>query len=87
MTVLFWTVFIIIIIVIFVFLSMAFAKLSSGRLREDWQDYMRLPFDFISTGSNPMNFYRKDLYRKPYDYPYRFFSSYPVPSVQYHALL
>ena len=48
---------------------------------------MTSPFDFIGTGSNPVNFYRKDLYREPYDYPYRFFSSYPVPSVQYHPLL
>lgn len=55
--------------------------------KEHWQDYMTLPFDFIGTGSNPVNFYRKDLYREPYDYPYRFFSSYPVPSVQYHPLL
>lgn len=86
MTVLFWTVLIIIIIIIFSLIWMVYNSLGF-QTKEDWTDYMRLPFDFISTGSSPINFYRKDLYRKPYDYPYKFFSSYPVPSMQYHTLL
>jgi len=87
MTVLFWTLFIIIIIIIFVFLSLLLGKNGVNLTKEDCQDYMRLPFDFISTGSNPMNFYRKDLYRKPYEYPYKFYKSYPIPSVQHYPLL
>jgi len=56
-------------------------------LKEKWQNYMRSPYDYISTGATPIDFYRKDLYRKPFDYPYKFFKSYPVPSMQYHTLL
>ena len=56
-------------------------------LKEKWENYMRSPFNYLSTGATPMDFYRKDLYRKPFDYPYKFFKSYPVPSMQYHTLL
>ena len=56
-------------------------------LKEDWQNYMRNPFNYLSTGATPIDFYRKDLYRKPFDYPYKFFKSYPAPSMQYHTLL
>ena len=56
-------------------------------LKEDWQNYMRSPFNYLSTGATPIDFYRKDLYRKPFDYPFKFFKSYPVPCMQYHTLL
>jgi len=56
-------------------------------LKEKWENYMRTPFNYISTGATPIDFYRKDLYRKPYEYPFKFFKSYPVPSMQYHTLL
>jgi hypothetical protein len=56
-------------------------------LKEKWENYMRSPFNYLSTGATPMDFYRKDLYRKPFDYPYKFFKSYPVPCMQYHTLL
>ena len=56
-------------------------------LKEKWENYMRTPYNYISTGATPIDFYRKDWYRKPYDYPFQFFQSYPVPSMQYHTLL
>jgi len=56
-------------------------------LKEDWQNYMRSPYNYLSIGATPMDFYRKDLYRKPFDYPFKFFKSYPVPCMQYHTLL
>ena len=56
-------------------------------LKEKWENYMRTPYNYISTGATPIDFYRKDLYRRPFDYPYKFFKSYPVPSMQYHTLL
>lgn len=56
-------------------------------LKEKWENYMRNPFNYLSTGATPIDFYRKDLYRKPFDYPFKFFKSYPVPSMQYHTLL
>ena len=56
-------------------------------LKEKWENYMRTPYNYISTGATPIDFYRKDLYRKPFDYPFKFFKSYPVPCMQYHTLL
>ncbi len=87
MTPLFWTIFILIIIIIFLFLSTIYKNMNLDKYKEKWQDYMTLPFDFISTGSSPINFYRKDIFRSPYMYPQRFYQSYPVPSVQYFPLL
>lgn len=56
-------------------------------LKEKWENYMRSPFNYLSTGATPIDFYRKVLYRKPFDYPFKFFKSYPVPCMQYHTLL
>ena len=56
-------------------------------LKEKWQNYMRSPYDYISTAATPTDFYSKPLYREPYEYPFKFFKSYPVPSMQYHTLL
>lgn len=56
-------------------------------MQEQWQNYMTSPFDFLDTGSNPLNFYRKDKYRKPYRWPFTFYQSYPLPSMQAYPLL
>jgi len=73
-------------IIIIIFLIVITGNKSCD-IKEKWQNYMRSPFNFIGTGANPIDFYRKDLYRFPYDYPYTFFKSYPVPCMQYHELL
>ena len=54
---------------------------------EMYQNYMTLPFDEVKTGSNPLDFYRKDKYRKPYRYPFKFHQSYPVPHMTHYGLL
>jgi len=82
MTPLFWT---LVIVIILIFIIFAYSICMS--VKESWQNYDTLPFDYISTGSNPMNFYRNDLYRKPYNYPFKFYQSYPLPSMQYTTLL
>ena len=56
-------------------------------MTEQWQNYMEAPFDFLETGSNPLNFYRKDKYREPYRWPFKFNQSYPLPSMQPYPLL
>ena len=56
-------------------------------IKEKWQNYMDLPFDYLDTGSNPLNFYQKDKYRKPYRWPFKFYQSYPLPSMQAYPLL
>ena len=45
---------------------------------ENWEIYHRLPHNYIETGSTPINFYRRDMYRKPYRYPVTFTKNYPI---------
>lgn len=73
-------------IIIIIILTISCGK-NKVDLKEKWENYMRSPFNYLSTGATPIDFYRKDLYRKPFDYPYKFFKSYPVPCMQYHTLL
>ena len=55
-----------------------------GRMnREDFSEYKLPPYNYLKTGSDPLHFYRRDRYRKPYRYPFRFFSSYPSPYLTY----
>lgn len=51
--------------------------------KETWANYER-GFNYISTGQTPMYFYNKPLYRKPYRYPFQFFSSYPVSNLSFN---
>lgn len=50
-------------------------------LLEKFQVYMHTPnvFGEMDTGSDPINFYRYDRYRKPYMWPRKIFSEYPYP--------
>ena len=79
------------ILLVFLIIIIIILTITCGKnkidLKEDWQNYMRSPYNYLSTGATPMDFYRKDLYRKPFDYPFKFFKSYPVPCMQYHTLL
>ena len=79
------------ILLVFLIIIIIILTITCGKnkidLKEKWENYMRTPYNYISTGATPMDFYRKDLYRKPFDYPFKFFKSYPVPSMQYHTLL
>lgn len=51
--------------------------------KEAFQTYIQKPYNFIKTGSDPLSFYRRDRYRKPYRYPFKFFKSYPVPHMSH----
>jgi hypothetical protein len=48
-------------------------------IKEQFQTYIQHPYNYVKTGSDPVNFYRLDRYRKPYRYPFKYFKSYPVP--------
>ncbi len=50
-------------------------------IEEKFQVYMHTPnvFGEMDTGSDPINFYRYDRYRKPYMWPRKIFSEYPYP--------
>jgi hypothetical protein len=86
MTPLYWTTLIItLFIIFFVFYNLFLAW--KEPTKEGWQNYEIKPFNYVWTGSNPMNFDSYRVYRKPYNYPFQFYKSYPVPAMQYTGLL
>ena len=87
MTILFWTLFILMIIFILIFLYGVYYVMELNKNKEQWTNYMRLPFDYLSTGATPFDVYEKPLYREPYMYPQKFYQSYPLPTMQYYPLL
>lgn len=56
---------------------------TNKEIKEEWTNYVQSPFDYAKTGSDPINFYIKPAYRKPYRYPFKFHSSYPYDHYRY----
>lgn len=50
---------------------------------EHWQDYILKPYNYIFSGTDPLYFYRRDRYRRPYRDGFKFYQSYPVPHLTY----
>ena len=46
---------------------------------EYFQDYQLLPYGEVYTGNDPLYFYNYNRFRKPYMWPFKYFSSYPYP--------
>ena len=70
------------VILIVVFILICFFK--PGAL-ENWEVYKQKPFDYVKTGSEPLTFYERPRYRKPYRYPVTFDQSYPTPHKSHFA--
>jgi hypothetical protein len=51
---------------------------------EGFETYSYGPYNYMSTGASPLTFYNYPIYRKPYMYPYQFYSSYPYPYMSYY---
>lgn len=49
---------------------------------EGWQDYQLCPYGDVRSGSDPLFFYNYNKYRKPYRWPFRYYSSYPWPHLE-----
>jgi hypothetical protein len=49
---------------------------------EKFQDYKLYPYGEVYSGSDPLYFYKYNRYRKPYRWPYRYYSSYPYPHME-----
>jgi len=45
--------------------------------KETFQNYVLQPYGYVKTGADPMYFYNRNRYRKPYRWPFKFYSSYP----------
>jgi hypothetical protein len=51
---------------------------------ENFETYSYGPFNYMDSGSDPLTFYRYPIYRNPFMYPYKFYSSYPYPYMTYY---
>ena len=51
---------------------------------EGFETYSYGPFNYLDSGSDPLSFYQYPIYRNPYMYPYKFYSSYPYPYMTYY---
>lgn len=70
-------------IIIVIILLLTYNKDKNIDKKEDWVDYIRAPYNEIESGTDPLQFYRRDRYRKPYRYPFTFYQSYPSPHMRY----
>jgi hypothetical protein len=52
---------------------------------EKFETYSYGPYNFATTGSDPLTFYQYPVYRNPYNYPFKFVSSYPYPYLTYQT--
>jgi len=55
--------------------------------REEWANYTTPYYNYKQTGTDPLIYYARPIYRKPYMYPFTFFKSYPYPHMSYNELL
>lgn len=55
---------------------------SNRSFEEGWQDYQLCPFGEVKSGSVPIYFYSYNRYRRPYRWPFRYYSSYPWPHLE-----
>lgn len=67
-------------ILVIIFIAICFLRPS---VLENWVIYKQLPYGHLDTASEPVNFYIKPRYRKPYRYPFQFHKSYPVPHLSH----
>jgi hypothetical protein len=51
---------------------------------EKFETYSYGPFNYMDSGADPLTFYKYPIYRNPYMYPYKFYSSYPYPYMTYY---
>ena len=65
-------------LIIFVLFIGIIYYIIQNKSTEHWYPYMQCPFKNWETAPHQPVFYPKTRYRLPYDYPYRFESSYPV---------
>ena len=54
--------------------------------KEMFTPYTYGPFDYSTTGTDPLSFYRYPVYRKPYMYPYQYQTNYPYSRFTYNEI-
>lgn len=63
--------------------KLALTNEKDNKIQENWANYRTPYFDFARTGNDPLMFYNKPVYRKPYRWPFTFFKSYPYAHMSY----
>lgn len=58
-------------------LFLGICGLSFRYKNELFQDYKLLPYGEVYSGNDPLYFYNYNRYRKPYRWPFKYYSSYP----------
>ena len=71
-----------ILLVIIIIISIIY--LYSSNIKENFETYSYGPYNYMDSGSDPLTFYKYPIYRNPYMYPYKFYSSYPYPYMTYY---
>jgi hypothetical protein len=71
-------------ILIVILIIIATIYLCSMKIKENFETYSYGPFNYMDSGSDPLTFYKYPIYRNPYMYPYKFYSSYPYPYMTYY---
>lgn len=60
-------------------LLLSVVGLTLGYKSELFQDYKLFPYGEVYSGNDPLYFYNYNRYRKPYRWPFKYYSSYPYP--------
>ena len=71
------------IIMIFLIILL-FSYMCSKNTLESFETYSYGPFNYMDSGADPLTFYKYPIYRNPYMYPYKFYSSYPYPYMTHY---
>ena len=75
---------IVLFIILIILIIVCACYLASNQNMENFETYFYDPFNYGSTGSDPLSFYKYPIYRKPYRYPYKYYSSFPYPYLTYY---
>jgi hypothetical protein len=71
-------------VLLIILIIIAIMYLFSTNIKENFETYSYGPFNYMDSGSDPLTFYKYPIYRNPYMYPYKFYSSYPYPYMTYY---
>jgi len=71
-------------ILLIIIIIIAVIYLYSSNIKENFETYSYGPYNYMDSGSDPLTFYKYPIYRNPYMYPYKFYSSYPYPYMTYY---
>jgi len=78
-------IYIFILVVILIIISIIIYNTNCKSIKENFELYKRKPYDEWSSGLNV--YYNMPIYRKPYMYPFKFYSSYPFPHMRHHSTI